>query len=140
VFVLDHSTSMAGLRIEGLRASFVTLSRAGGFDQFRVGETAVIVRFADAVLEEHLVTVHGAADLEELAGVLASANLVDGTAIWSALGYACRIVGDGSVVLMTDGENNAGMSWDDLLAAWPALPARTYAVRFGDTTWSSWTG
>lgn len=33
---------------------------------------------------------------------------------------------------MTDGENNAGMSADDFLAAWPNPPARTYAIRFGE--------
>ncbi|WP_033442745.1 substrate-binding and vWA domain-containing protein [Saccharothrix sp. NRRL B-16314] len=133
VFVLDHSTSMAGERIAGLREAFATLSRAGGFDQFRVGETVVLVRFAGTVKEERSVVVRGAADLEALAGALASAELAtDGTAIWSALDHAYRIVGDGTVVLMTDGENNAGMSADDFLAAWPNPPARTYAIRFGE--------
>jgi Ca-activated chloride channel family protein len=133
VFVLDHSTSMAGGRIAGLREAFATLSRAGGFDQFRVGETVVLVRFAGTVKEERSVVVRGAADLEALAVALASAELAeDGTAIWSALDHAYRIVGDGTVVLMTDGENNAGMSADDFLAAWPNPPARTYAIRFGE--------
>ncbi|MGW4113078.1 substrate-binding domain-containing protein [Actinosynnema sp. NPDC004786] len=132
VFVLDHSTSMAGARIAGLREAFATLGRAGGFDRFRVGETVVLVRFAGTVLEERAVTVRGPADLEALAGALASADLADGTAIWSALDHAYRVVGDGAVVLMTDGENNAGMSADDFLAAWPTPPARTYAIRFGE--------
>ncbi|MGM1063494.1 substrate-binding domain-containing protein [Saccharothrix sp. Mg75] len=132
VFVLDHSTSMAGARIDGLRAAFATLSRAGGFEQFRVGETVVVVRFAGSVLEEREVTVRGAGDLDALATLLDGAELVDGTALWSALDHAYRVVGEGGVVLMTDGENNAGMSADDLLAAWPSPPARTYAVRFGE--------
>lgn len=132
VFVLDHSTSMAGARIAGLREAFATLGRAGGFDRFRLGETVVLLRFAGTVLEERTVEVRGAADLEALAGALASADLADGTAIWSALDRAYRVVGDGAVVLMTDGENNAGMSADDFLAAWPTPPARTYAIRFGE--------
>ena len=133
VFVLDHSTSMAGARIAGLREAFATLSRAGGFDRFRVGETVVLVRFAGTVLEERSVVIGSAADLEGLATALTTAELADsGTAIWSALDHAYRIVGDGTVVLMTDGENNAGMSADEFLAAWPAPPARTYAIRFGE--------
>lgn len=133
VFVLDHSTSMAGPRIAGLREAFATLGRAGGFDRFRVGETVVLVRFAGTVMEERSIVVRQAADLEVLAGALASAELADdGTAIWSALDHAYRIVGDGTVVLMTDGENNAGMSADEFLGKWPDPPARTYAIRFGE--------
>ena len=37
-----------------------------------------------------------------------------------------------ALVLMTDGENNAGLSADGFLAAWPHPPARTYAIRFGE--------
>ncbi|MCE6999930.1 substrate-binding and VWA domain-containing protein [Saccharothrix sp. S26] len=133
VFVLDHSTSMAGARIAGLREAFATLSRAGGFDRFRVGETVVLVRFAGTVMEERSVVVRGGADLEALAVALETAELADdGTAIWSALDHAYRVVGDGTVVLMTDGENNAGMSADEFLAAWPRPSARTYAIRFGE--------
>ena len=133
VFVLDHSASMAGARIAGLREAFATLSRAGGFDRFRLGETVVLVRFAGTVLEERSVVIRGAADLEALAEALTSADLAEnGTAIWSALDHAYRIVGDGTVVLMTDGENNAGMSAEEFLAAWPDPPARTYAIRFGE--------
>ncbi|WP_053718259.1 vWA domain-containing protein [Saccharothrix sp. NRRL B-16348] len=133
VFVLDHSTSMAGARIAGLREAFATLSRAGGFDRFRVGETVVLVRFAGTVLEERSVVIGSAADLEGLATALTTAELSDsGTAIWSALDHAYRVVGDGTVVLMTDGENNAGMSADEFLTAWPDPPARTYAIRFGE--------
>jgi Ca-activated chloride channel homolog len=133
VFVLDHSTSMAGARITALREAFAVLSRAGGFDRFRVGETVVLIRFAGTVMEERSVVVRGGEDLEALAGALASADLADdGTAIWTALDHAYRVVGDGTVVLMTDGENNAGMSADEFLAAWPDPPARTYAIRFGE--------
>ncbi|TQM80039.1 Ca-activated chloride channel family protein [Saccharothrix saharensis] len=133
VFVLDHSTSMAGPRLAGLREAFATLSRAGGFDRFRVGEAVVLVRFAGTVLEERTVVVRGAADLEALAGALETAELSDdGTAIWSALDHAYRVVGEGTVVLMTDGENNAGLTADGFLAAWPHPPARTYAIRFGE--------
>ncbi|MDQ2588591.1 vWA domain-containing protein [Saccharothrix yanglingensis] len=131
VFVLDHSTSMEGPRIAGLREVFATLGLGGGFDRFRVGETVVLVRFAGTVLEERSVTVRGEADLAELSRALGSAGLAGHTAIFSALDHAYRLAGGGTVVLMTDGENNAGMSADELLAAWPA-PPRTYAIRFGE--------
>ncbi len=134
VFVLDHSTSMEGPRIAGLRQAFEVLSRGGGFDRFRLGETVVVVRFAGTVLDERAVTVRGPADLDALAGLLASAPLADHTAIWSALDHAYRGAGagEGSVVLMTDGENNAGMSAEEFLAAWPDPPAPVYAIRFGE--------
>ncbi len=127
VFVLDYSTSMAGARIDGLRAAFGTLN---GFERFHVGETVTVVRFAGTVLSVDSVVVRGPTDVTALQGLLAG-ELRDGTAVWSALDAAYRQAGDGVVVLMTDGENNAGMGVAELLAAWPK-PARTYAVRFGE--------
>ncbi|MBP2334664.1 Ca-activated chloride channel family protein [Saccharothrix coeruleofusca] len=132
VFVLDYSTSMAGARIAGLREAFATLGGGGGFDRFAVGETITVVRFAGRVLQEHTVTVRGQADLDALRDVLAADDLVDGTAIWSALDRGHRLAEGGAVVLMTDGENNAGISAEEFLRALPDPPARTYAIRFGE--------
>ncbi|CCH29252.1 substrate-binding domain-containing protein [Actinosynnema sp. NPDC047251] len=140
VFVLDYSTSMAGERIDGLRDVFARLSGigggvgsgvagTGGFEGFRVGESITVVRFAGSVLAADTVVVRGAADLVSLQGLLAG-ELQDGTAVWSALDVAYREAAGGVVVVLTDGENNAGMTVNELLAAWPK-PARTYAVRFG---------
>lgn len=129
VFVLDYSTSMAGERIAGLRSAFATLN---GFDRFHLGETVTVVRFAGEVLASDTVTIRGPADVDALRNLLAAEDLRDGTAIWSALEHAYREVGDGAVVLMTDGENNAGLTVDEFLAAWPKPAARTYAVRFGE--------
>jgi Ca-activated chloride channel family protein len=123
---------MKHTRIAELRAAFATLTSNGGFDQFHVGETVTVVRFAGQALDERTVTVNGRADLDTLRDVVASGSLADGTAIWSALDHAYRLVGDGTVVLMTDGENNAGMSKDAFLAAWPTLPAPTYVIRLGE--------
>ncbi|WP_433270569.1 substrate-binding domain-containing protein [Actinosynnema sp. CS-041913] len=129
VFVLDYSTSMAGARIEGLRSAFAALS---GFDRFHLGETVTVVRFAGEVLASHTVTIRGPADVDALRDLLAANDLRDGTAIWSALDHAYREAGDGTVVLMTDGENNAGVGVEEFLAAWPKPAAPTYAVRFGE--------
>jgi Ca-activated chloride channel family protein len=122
---------MEGARTAGLREAFATLTGNGGFDQFHVGETITVVRFAGQVLEERTMRVNGRADLDMVRDVVASGSLADHTAIWSALDHAYRLVGDGTVVLMTDGENNAGMSLDDLLRAWPNR-APTYVIRFGE--------
>jgi Ca-activated chloride channel homolog len=132
VFVLDFSTSLKGARIGGLRGAFATLTGNGGFDQFHVGEAITVVRFAGRILEERTVTIKGRADLDALRGVVASGALAGDTAIWSALDHAYRLAGDGTVVLMTDGENNAGMSKDAFLAAWPTLPAPTYVIQLGE--------
>lgn len=131
-FALDFSTSMKDARIAELREAFTTLTGNGGFDQFHVGETITVVRFAGQVLDERTVTIDGRTDLDALRDVVASGSLGRGTAIWSALDHAYRLVGDGTVVLMTDGESNAGMSKDAFLAAWPTLPAPTYVIRLGD--------
>ncbi len=129
VFVLDYSTSMAGERIAALRSAFASLS---GFDRFHLGEVVTVVRFAGKVLEERTVTVTEPADVDALLAVLASDDLRDGTAIWSALDHAYRLGTGGSVVLMTDGENNTGMSAHEFVGAWPAPAAPTYAIRFGE--------
>jgi len=128
VFALDYSTSMAGPRITGLREAFAALN---GFDSFFLGETITVVRFAGRVLDERTVTVSGEGDLAALRDFLASDDLADGTAIWSALDHAHRVAGADAVVLMTDGENNAGMSAEEFLNARTGA-ARTYAIRFGE--------
>lgn len=130
VFVLDYSTSMAGPRIAGLRDAFAKLS---GFDRFYQGETITVLRFAGKVLEEKTITIEKRSDVDSLKNFLASNDLQDGTAIWSALDQAYKTVrADGAaVVLMTDGENNSGIGADDFLRA-PRSQARTYAIRFGE--------
>ncbi|MEU7481209.1 substrate-binding domain-containing protein [Lentzea sp. NPDC042327] len=129
VFVLDYSTSMRGERITALREAFASLT---GFDRFYVGETVTIVRFAGTVLEERSVTVRGRADLDALLAVVASDDLRDNTAIWGALDHALRLArGETAVVLMTDGENNAGPSVDEFLRVGRG-EVPVYPIRFGE--------
>ncbi|MBM7772636.1 Ca-activated chloride channel family protein [Actinokineospora baliensis] len=134
VFVLDYSASMAGPRVERLRAAFRALSGTGtgGFARFHVGETITVLRFAGTVLQRHEVTVTSQSDVDALAGVLAAPADGRGTAIWSALeqGYLA-VRGDASVVLMTDGENNAGITAAQFLGA-GARPVPTYAIALGE--------
>jgi Ca-activated chloride channel family protein len=129
IFVLDYSTSMRGERMAGLREAFASLT---GFDRFHVGETVTIVRFAGGVLEERSVAVRGRADLDALLAVVASDDLRDGTAIWAALEHALRLArGETTVVLMTDGENNAGPSVDEFLRVGRG-EVPVYPIRFGE--------
>ncbi len=129
IFVLDYSTSMRGARIAGLREAFASLN---GFDRFYVGETVTIVRFAGSVLEERSITVRGREDLAALQAVVASDDLRDNTAIWTALEHALRLArGETSVVLMTDGENNAGPSVNEFLRVGRG-EVPVYPIRFGE--------
>ncbi|SDW40744.1 Ca-activated chloride channel family protein [Amycolatopsis xylanica] len=129
IFVLDYSTSMAGTRVAGLREAFAKLA---GFDRFFVGEQVTIIRFASQVLEERALTIGGRADLDAVNAVVASDGFAAGTAIWSALGRAFQLADGGtSIVLMTDGENNTGLTAAELLGrAGPR--AKTFAIRFGE--------
>ncbi|GAA3054269.1 Ca-activated chloride channel family protein [Actinokineospora globicatena] len=134
VFVLDYSASMAGPRVERLRSAFAALSGSGtgGFARFHVGETITVLRFAGTVLEQREVTVTGQSDVDSLAAVVGAPADGRGTAVWSALEQAYRSVrGDASVVLMTDGENNAGISAAEFLGA-GKRPVPTYAIGLGE--------
>ncbi|SMD24853.1 vWA domain-containing protein [Lentzea albidocapillata] len=131
VFVLDYSTSMAGARLAGLREAFASLN---GFDRFYVGETVTIIRFAGTVLEERSITVRGREDLDALLAVVASEDLRDNTAIWAALERALQLArGETAVVLMTDGENNAGPSVDEFLRVGRG-EVPVFPIRFGEAS------
>ncbi|MDX3662315.1 substrate-binding domain-containing protein [Streptomyces sp. ID05-26A] len=131
VFVLDYSTSMRGARLAGLREAFASLN---GFDRFYVGETVTILRFAGTVLEERSITVRGKEDLDALLSVVASDDLQDNTAIWAALDRALQLArGETAVVLMTDGENNAGPSVDEFLRVGRG-EVPVFPIRFGEAS------
>ncbi|MCX5403047.1 VWA domain-containing protein [Streptomyces sp. NBC_00335] len=150
-FVLDFSTSMKGERIAGLRATFAGLggedgSPSGKFLRFHRGESFTLIRFAGRVLDERTITYRTQADLDLLRAAVASDDFGEATAVWSALDRAYGQVGQlvrafpgqgASVVLMTDGENNAGIGLDAFLERYRALPpaaqaVHTYTVRYGD--------
>lgn len=151
VFLLDFSRSMRGERIAQLRATFDGLSgaddsRSGKFVRFYRGETLTVMRFGGRVLDERSVTYEGQRDLDRLRSFVASDDFAGSTAIWSSLDHAYGEVTslvrekreqDISIVLMTDGENNAGMDLDAFVRRHGALPqeareVRTYTVRYGE--------
>ncbi|MET9442836.1 VWA domain-containing protein [Streptomyces sp. NPDC006610] len=151
VFVLDFSTSMRGARMDQLRAAFAGLSGAddtstGKFARFYRGERLTVVRFGGRVLEERTVTVHGDADLRELNRTVSGGGYDDATAVWTALDHGYRVAADAvrddpgrpvSIVLMTDGENNAGLSYEEFLRRHETLGSEAdevpvFPVQFGE--------
>ncbi|MFD3619417.1 substrate-binding domain-containing protein [Streptomyces sp. NPDC058676] len=151
VFLLDFSGSMRGTRMAALREAFAGLSGAdssatGKFTRFYRGEHLTVVRFGGRVLEERTVTVNGPKDLDALSDTVARGGYGDATAVWSALDHGYRTAADAvaadpgrsvSVVLMTDGENNAGLTYPEFVRHYEALPAAarevpTYSVHFGE--------
>jgi Ca-activated chloride channel family protein len=151
IFLLDFSGSMKGDRITALRSVFAGLGGAdktstGRFVRFYRGEQFTLARFGGQVLAEQTFTIGGEPDIEAMRGFLAVDQFDDYTAVWSALDHAYQLAGQIagpnprqpiSIVLMTDGRNNAGLSLDGFLARYAALApearaVHTYTIRFGE--------
>jgi Ca-activated chloride channel family protein len=133
---------MRGERIAALRETFAGLSGAdrsadGRFYRFYRGERFTVIRFGGTILGEQDFTVNGPADLAALRDWLATDSFDNATAVWSALDYAYSTVGGDdpqrkvSIVLMTDGENNAGVGLAEFLThPRPAVP--TFTISYGE--------
>ncbi|MGW3952227.1 substrate-binding domain-containing protein [Streptomyces sp. NPDC004752] len=151
LFLLDFSGSMRGERAASLRAAFAGLSgadssRTGKFARFYEGERLTVVRFGGSVLGERTVTVRGPGDLRALQAFIARDEYDDDTALWSALDHGYRTAAAAvreaprravSIVLMTDGQNNAGLTYDQFVRRYRALEpevrrVRTYPVHLGE--------
>src|SRR5262249_46477276 len=133
IYVLDTSGSMTGERIASLQSAFANLagvdqSVSGRFARFRQRERVTIIPFASDVTDQRDFTV--AATTPPATGLTAVRDYVAGlqpngtTAIYSALERAYQVVADDrgadrgyyvSIVLMTDGENNAGPAVGEFL-------------------------
>jgi Ca-activated chloride channel family protein len=144
IFALDYSGSMKGSRIDALRKTFAGLSGpAAGFYRFYRGERFTIIRFGGRVLSQQDFVINSPADLFALQGALAVNQFDDSTAIWSTLDYAygkaAAVMKEHpdqkvSIVLMTDGENNAGISLPTFLSHGSARPksVHTYTISYGE--------
>ncbi|OLT09217.1 hypothetical protein BJF78_31195 [Pseudonocardia sp. CNS-139] len=142
IFLLDFSGSMRGARIEALRAAFAQLTGTAeaSFGRFYAGERVTVIRFGATVLAEREFAAGDPAELAALRDFV-GVDAFDGhTAVWSAAdhGYAvaARVLNADpatpvSIVLMTDGVNNAGLTADQLVErARPAVPL--FTVRVGE--------
>ncbi|WP_211173641.1 VWA domain-containing protein [Pseudonocardia xinjiangensis] len=146
IFVLDFSGSMRGDRIAALRAAFVQLSGEGeaSFVRFHAGERITVVRFGGEVLAEREFAAGDPAELAALREFVDVDSFDGRTAVWSATehayGIAARVLATDaarpvSIVLMTDGINNAGLTADEFLERLDVPgrpPVPVFTIRFGE--------
>ncbi len=155
IFVLDVSGSMDGPRIDALKQAMTGLagldsSLTGSFAQFRNREDVTIIPFSSSVEGVVNFTIQGtdpnSPDRVALRLFVDGLQADGNTAIYSALARAYRVAVGAlarepnrltSIVLMTDGENNSGMSPKAFLSFLGSLPGaatsvRTYPVLFGE--------
>ncbi len=143
VLLLDFSGSMAGSRIKALKSAVIGLggadrSSSGRFARFTQDEDVTVLRFGGRVLDERTFAVGTPRGRDALLRHLASRDFDDRTAIWSSLDAAytraARLLKDGdrvSVVLMTDGRNNAGISATAFLHRRRQAAVPTFTIAFG---------
>ncbi|MGH3613625.1 MAG: VWA domain-containing protein [Pseudonocardia sp.] len=143
IFLLDFSGSMRGPRIAALRQAFADLTGAGdpSFVRFHQGERFSVIRFGGAVLEERVFTVAVPGDLAALRDLVKTESYDRNTAVWSTVDHAYDLAAamtatgaSVSVVLVTDGISNTGLTADDFLSRYrargPAAPL--FAIRVGE--------
>ncbi len=153
IFVLDISGSMKGERIEAMRAALKVLAGAEAstasarYARFQSRERVLLISFDDRV--EPAQSIDFPADALDAARqrVLAYADALrtrGGTGIYAALLQAQALAAQErqrdadrfvSIVLLTDGENNAGPD----LAAWrgryaASVPVRIFPILYGEAS------
>jgi len=155
-YVLDTSGSMEGDRIYRLKTALTGLagldkSFTGHFARFAPRERVTLITFDGAVEDNRTFEIDssdpsssGLTDLRTYVGAIRTGG---GTAIYSALdkaysdAEAARVNEPdhyASIVLMTDGENNEGISAGDFLSHIAAVNSaegiRVYTVLFGEAS------
>ncbi|MEU3567946.1 VWA domain-containing protein [Kitasatospora sp. NPDC036755] len=157
VYVLDTSGSMEGPRIAALKSALGRLTGADdtrGVRRFRDREEITLLSFASEVkwTRTHVVPATGGqpgpqAELAKIDADVQSLAASGGTAVYSSLEEAYRVIerqqaaaADDrftSIVLMTDGESNAGATDGDFKRFHDALPAGekaipVFPIKFGE--------
>ncbi|OZM76263.1 hypothetical protein CFP66_42370 [Pseudonocardia sp. MH-G8] len=146
IFLLDFSGSMRGDRIAALRTAFAELTGTGdaSFVRFYAGERVTVARFGSEVLAEREFAAGDPAELAALRNFVGAEEFDESTAVWSAAehgyGIATRTLAADpatpvSIVLMTDGLSNAGLTADELIdrqnaPGRPAVPL--FTIRVGE--------
>jgi Ca-activated chloride channel family protein len=146
---------MNGQRLVDLKATMKALtgtdtSITGKFSRFRAHEQVTIVTFASQVEDVREFTIDDVnpdgPDMTAIRDYIDALHTYDSTALYSGLQQAYGVVTKAqatdpdrlySIVLMTDGENNAGLDPDDFGGVYRALPAaaravHVYPVLFGE--------
>ena len=155
IYVLDTSGSMDGARLDSLKTALsgltgIDTTLTGQFTQFASREQVTMINFSNVVGTPQMFTIDSTdANSPTMQAVRAYSDSLQaggGTAIFSALDSAYALAKEAaaadptayvSVVLMTDGENNSGLSSDELLARLQQRPdserdIRVFTVLFGD--------
>lgn len=155
VFVLDVSGSMFGDRLSELQAALVNLtgtdqSVTGQFSRFRSRERLTFMPFSSGVVDVQNFEVDSGdqndPEMVEIRAYIDTLNANGGTAIFSSLDQAYQLVAQAqaadpnryySIVIMSDGENNEGLTERRFLSEYQNYPedlqrVRTFAILFGD--------
>ena len=153
-FVLDISGSMRGPRLEQMKTALLGLtgvdtSLSGRFARLREREKISLLAFDDVVRPAEMFTLEkNRRELAEkdIRTYVSALQATGGTAIFTATqaayrASAARRKGDAdrfySVVLLTDGVSNQGLTSDEFETWYSALPnadkgIRVYAIQFGE--------
>ena len=157
IFVLDTSGSMQGDRINSLKRAMINLTGAdssitGQFARFRQREQVTIILFNNRVYQTKDFTIadtsSSSPDLAAIRTFVNGFSAGGGTGIYDAVYTAYQLAGTAiqrepnhlySIVLMTDGENNAGRDVNRFLSDYRQLPGdaqdvRTFAILFGEAS------
>jgi len=154
-FLLDVSGSMSGDRLADLESALGALagddpSLTGRFAKFQPRELVTMATFSDDIEEQREFDLGSAARAPAVRGeIRAFAQTLragGGTALFSSLQALYREALQArsrdpqryySIVLMTDGESNRGISVDEFRTFYQSLPAdqqdlKVFAIRFGE--------
>jgi Ca-activated chloride channel family protein len=159
IYLLDVSGSMRGQRIAGVKAALEVLSglnpqgRHARYIRFQSRERVVLIPFSGAPDTPARFSFEDKAEWEGTEATLRSyiehLHAGGGTAIYSALAAAYQIAGEErardperlvSVVLLTDGENNEGLTFEEFQRQWmqallgTSEPVRTFPILFGEAS------
>jgi Ca-activated chloride channel homolog len=155
-FVLDLSGSMQGDRLGSLQQALISLTGldqtiTGRFSRFRAHEDVHFVTFSSSVIDQRDFTIDdtdpSSTSMQAIRNYVDGLTTYNNTAIYDALVSAYQGVYSQqqadpnrlySVVLMTDGENNSGYSFEQFRDWFNALPdavkaIHTYPILFGDS-------
>jgi len=151
-FVLDVSGSMAGSGLRDLKTALKNLtgvdtSLTGQFARFRDRERVTLIPFSNTVQDtrDFTVFIDEPESMEEIRSYADSLEADGGTAIFSSLKHAYELAVEAqqadpdryySIVLMSDGENNEGISQLSFLSYYDSLPEeaksiKTFTILFG---------
>jgi Ca-activated chloride channel family protein len=150
-YVLDTSGSMNGERLDNLVKAMDNLTGAdttltGQFARFRDREKVTILQFNSQVTgtSDFEVDISQPASLKKISDYIHSLNTGGKTAIFSALQRAYDLAAQAqkqepdriySIVLMTDGQNNSGISENNFTSTYQSsgiANIRTFPILFGE--------